>query len=221
MQVRPIFPASYSKLSTYETCPDKLKYRYVLGLQESKGPAAERGSALHASAEGFVKGEKTTIRAELKPIVSALKNAKKMGSMAERPIALARGLEKAVDWKSPEAYIRMYLDSHYENKGAIYIDEWKSGKVYDDHVDQRKIYILGALAAYPKAREAVAITHYIDQKGRPEETRATRQHAKLIAWHFNERLEVMERDTTYGPRPGFYCRWCPYSRWKGGPCRAG
>ena len=216
-----IFPASYSKLSTYEKCPDQAKYKYVLKMREPKGPAAERGSALHSSAEAYLLGEKTTIRKELIPIVKVLKETKKAKPDIERKIALTRGLSKVVDWYSELAWFRMVLDAVYPIERTVQVLEWKSGKVYDDHEDQRQLYAIGALVLHPKASEAVATTHYIDQRGLTTNTRMDRKRANLMAWHFNERLETMERDTRFGPRPGFYCRWCPFSRYKGGPCKAG
>lgn len=216
-----LFPASYSKLSTYEKCPDQAKYKYILRLPEPPRPASERGTKLHKSVEDYLLGKKTTINRELLPIVKVLKAVKKHNPAAEKHISLNRGLEKVVPYKSKEEWFRMGLDSVYAVEQTIHIPEWKSGKIYDDHLDQRQIYVIGALALYPLAKEAIATTHYIDQQGLAVPTRMDRQRAILMAWHFTERLEVMEKDKRFGPRPGFYCRWCPFSKFKGGPCHAG
>ena len=215
-----LFPASYSKLSTYETCPDKAKYRYILNIQEEKGPAAQRGTDLHASAENYLLGNKTSVRKELTSIIPALRETKKNKPVIEHKIALTRGLEKVVDWKSDKAWFRLVLDAAYAVEQTLHIQEWKSGKMYDDHVDQRQLYAIGGLAQWPLVEGAVVTTHYIDLKNTVD-VRVDRQRATLLTWHFNERLEAMERDQRFGPRPGIYCRWCPYSRYKGGPCRVG
>lgn len=215
-----LFPASYSKLSTYETCPDKAKYKYVFNIREEKGPAAERGSALHASAEAYLLGTKTTIRKELVPIVQVLKLTKKMAPLVEHKLAFTRGLEKTVDWKSDQAWFRMVLDAAYLDGSTAYVQEWKSGKMYDDHLAQRQLYGIGAFHVWPKVETVIAKTHYLDL-GQTASVALTRKNATLLTWHFNERLEQMERDKRFGPRPGIYCRWCPFSRYKGGPCRAG
>jgi CRISPR/Cas system-associated exonuclease Cas4 (RecB family) len=217
---RPLFPASYSKLSLYETCPDQLRYRYILGLPSPPGAAAQRGTKLHSSAEGYLLREKTTINKALRPIVKALRETRDNNPLVEHKLAFTRGLEKVVAWESPDAWFRMVLDAAYRLKGTGYVQEWKSGKVYDDHKSQREIYAIGAFHVWPSIRKAVATTHYIDQD-QAVPLYMDRERATLLTWHLNHRLEVMEQDKRFGPRPGFYCRWCPYSRSKGGPCKVG
>jgi hypothetical protein len=99
------------------------------------------------------------------------------------------------------------------------VQEWKSGKIYDDHEDQRNLYGVGAIGMWD-VPEAVVTTYYIDQR-KQMTLRLTRPQAKLVGWRFAERVEAMGRDRHLNPRPGYYCRWCNFSRFKNGPCKVG
>ena len=48
---------SYSSLSTYESCPAKWYYGYIVGLTGEPSPAMARGTRLHADCENYVKGD--------------------------------------------------------------------------------------------------------------------------------------------------------------------
>lgn len=215
-----LFPASYSKLSTYETCARKAYYRYIEKLEDKKSKQMERGTTLHSSAEGYLLGEKNTIHRELQSIGKVLKYVRSRSPMVETKMALSRGLEEIVPWESSLAWFRLVIDCLYLEKTACHIQEWKSGKQYDDHADQRNIYGMASLIKWPDLQEAHVVTHYIDlNKKVPVQIDRTR--AMLLQWHLTERLEVMEKDKVFAPRPGYYCGWCSFSKLKGGPCKVG
>lgn len=213
-----LFPASYSKLSTYETCAAKVKFRYIEKVPSAKGPAAARGTMLHSSIEGYLLGEKTTLHSEVKSIVPIIKMVKTKSPLIESKLALKEDLVTPVDWKSTEAFFRLVIDCAYTEPTKAFVQEWKSGKVYEDHASQRKIYGMGALIIWPNATEAEVTTYYIDQKHH-EPLLVKRPDLTLMAWQLKQRLEKMAEDKYFAPRPGKYCFWCDYSRKKGGPCK--
>lgn len=215
----PLFPASYSRLHTYETCALKAKFQYVDKLPRLKGPAASRGTKLHTSAEGFLLGEKSTIHKDLLPIKKILINVRANQPLIEYKIALDFSLLKVVEWKSADARFRLVIDSAFFPSGKVMdIQEWKSGRVYPEHEDQRRTYAHGSFAEWPQLEEVNVSTYYIDQ-GHSEELQAKRPDVKVMAWQLQQRLETMENDKHFAPRPGRYCNWCDYSKKKGGPCR--
>jgi hypothetical protein len=215
-----LFPASYSKLSTYETCAAKLKFRYIEKVPSTKGAAATRGSLLHSSIEGFLLKEKTTLHREALSIKDTVVRVSKLNPLVESKLALKQDLTSIVDWKSPEAYFRLVIDCAYVMPERAYVQEWKSGKVYDDHASQRKIYGLGALLIWPNVPEVEVTTYYIDQKHN-EPLLLKRPEVTMLVWQLQQRLEKMAEDRYFAPRPGRYCFWCDYSKRKGGPCKVG
>ena len=215
-----LFPASYSKLSTYETCPSKVKFRYIEKVPSAKGAAATRGSMLHASIEGYLLKEKETLHSEVDSIKEVIKMVRKKDPIIEHKLALKEDLLTPVEWGSPDAFFRQVIDCAYREEKEGFVQEWKSGKVYDDHASQRKIYAMGTLIIWPDIEQSTATTYYIDQKHN-EPLLVTRPELTLGAWQLQQRLEVMANDKYFAPRPGRYCNWCDYSRKKGGPCRVG
>src|SRR5262245_46054980 len=216
-----LIPGSYSILSTYEQCPAKARWRYIAFMPTSKSPQAQRGSDIHASAEGFIKGEKNTIRSELSPIKDILVKVRHSKPLVEYRMAMSRWFKSETHWRDKLAWFRLVLDSLYFEGKTIFIQEWKTGKEYDDHFDQREIYSAVVLAAWPEFENTVATTFYIDQKGKPRTLQTDRQQGKLVIDNLNGKLERMASDKVFPPRPGYYCRWCDFSRYKGGPCRVG
>jgi CRISPR/Cas system-associated exonuclease Cas4 (RecB family) len=206
---------SYSQLGTYETCALKYKFRYKDGLRTPKGPAAQRGTDLHSSIEGYLKGEKSTVRKEAATLKKVLAHVKGQNPFIEHRVGLDETLMKYMPWD--EAYFRLVLDSAYIYGNEVHVQEWKSGKVYDDHADQRRLYAVGALAAFNAMQYAHVVTYYLDQNLKKTIVVDLAQRQPL-AEQYVRRLQVLENDKHFAPRPGLHCRWCDYSRYKGGPC---
>jgi hypothetical protein len=101
--------------------------------------------------------------------------------------------------------------------GVVYVYDWKTGRIYDDHSDQRELYALQAFAKYPEAKKVQAEHVYLDSN----ERRAMLYHRfeiDAIQKRWDLRFKKLEEATEfpYNPQPG--CQWCPYSQAKGGPC---
>ena len=112
------------------------------------------------------------------------------------------------------------IDASTEEKSTLVIWEWKSGKIYDDHKEQRRAYAVFAHAHWPEYDYYEVRTVYFDQRKRSK-LKVKPKQIKIYREQFEERVGLMSIDTMYSPRPGFYCKWCGYSKYLGGPCRAG
>src|SRR5207342_3063709 len=119
------------------------------------------GTSLHSSAEGYLLRQKTTIAAPLVSLLPVLKVVRDSKPHIEFKIAFNHDFEKVVDWKDKKAWFRMVLDSAYVDKKEAHVQEWKSGKEYDDHEDQRNLYGVGALGQWP-VDYATVTTYYMD-----------------------------------------------------------
>jgi hypothetical protein len=122
---------------------------------------------------------------------------------------------------SPKAWCVGVLDAvRCENK-ILHIAEWKSGSPKETHGDQRKMYALLGLRKWVFVDEVRVTTYYLEGKGEPQRlvVKPTAEEKLRALW--GERVAQMQRDQICAPRPGMHCRWCDYSKDKGGPCRVG
>jgi len=131
-----------------------------------------------------------------------------------------------VDWSphpptSPMASAICVLDAYrFTNAGELYIGEWKTGQPKDTHPDQRSLYALFGLKHWnPKV--VYVTTYYLENTAEPTRLKATPEAEGRLIDKWSARIDQMRGDSMGSPRPGFYCRWCDYSKVKGGPCEFG
>jgi CRISPR/Cas system-associated exonuclease Cas4 (RecB family) len=117
------------------------------------------------------------------------------------------------------SYGRCVLDAAYLEGDEVHVQEWKTGKMYDDHEEQRKINLLFSRACWVASTYTIQ-TYYFDL-GKKKKLVLTHEELDDVRRELEPRLTIMENDDILAPRPGHYCNWCSYSRYKGGPCRKG
>lgn len=209
---------SLSRISTYERCPAKYKYRYMEKLPEQRGQAAERGVAMHKEIELYLKGEPINLSMEMLRQKSMLDELKDQNISIEHRITLDNNWTYLTDWDSPDAWLHAILDLKVVSGQQAIVYDWKSGKVYPEHNDQKVLYALAVLAEHPEVTNVAAIHTYLDlgKNTRVEYHRDQMDtHRKLWA----ARVHAMENDKELMPNPNYLCRWCAYSKAMGGPCR--
>lgn len=173
---------------------------------------------MHAAMEDYIKGHSKELPAELSYYQQFLD-----GIIQHSDCELVPELKIAVtkDWKPAdfdgEYWWRGILDLFLKHPEVVIVYDWKTGKVYDDHQDQREIYSLGIFAHHDVA-EVRAVHVYLDQRIN-RETIYHRDMVEELREKWVKRVDRMVSDQDLIPSPGFYCRFCPYSRAKGGPCQ--
>lgn len=208
-------PWSLSQYNKYRQCPTAYKFRHVDKLADPAGPAARRGTDMHGQLEDYLLTGKwgggipqfTRSKAEL---------FRKIGYNAELKLALDVDW-KPVDWKAPEAWVRGVIDAFHMIPEEISMGEWKTGKVYDDHVSQRRLYLCMVMSAFPQVSKAKIETIYVDHD-HAQASELTREALAGEQKYWQEAVTPMLVDTFFSPRPGLHCRWCAFSKAKGGPC---
>lgn len=206
---------SLSKLGTYERCAAKFKYKYIERLPEKQGEAASRGSMLHAAIEKYLLSELDALPEELDFYTEFLRGLRGLGT-PEASIHLDR------EWKPVEsrksAWYTGIQDLLIPKVPTIVVYDWKTGREYPEHYQQKEIYAIAALAAYPEAFEARMIHVYVDSKRMTDRT-YHRDQAISLRTRWEERVERMDKDEEHIPNPSYLCRYCSFSRVNGGPCR--
>jgi hypothetical protein len=210
-------PWTLSQYGLYQKCPLAFKFRHKDRVPMGpKGPAAARGSFIHEVLESYLKSGSWT---EALPqfAVNRAEAMRDDGFEPEVRVAFNDRWE-VVPWDSPEAWVRGVIDALLEDPPALHLGEWKTGKVWEDHVYQRELYLIMGLSSRPKTDEASITTIYIDQgHGVTDTLKRENLAEKQVIWM--KRAEPMLNDTFFSPRPGQHCLWCDFSQRKGGPCR--
>lgn len=212
---------SLSSLSTYEKCPLQYKLRYIDGVGTSySSPAAERGTKLHGAIESFLTGKADELPLEINFYTQYLTQLKNHTIFPEHTICLDR------EWTPvrPEDESRWYkgildlkVTEGSEPTEATVID-WKTGKIYDSHDDQKSLYSLAVFAEEPTVQRVRAIHVYLDLgKNREKIYDRSQMHELRASW--DSRVLKLENEKEFIPNPSFMCRYCAFSRGNGGPCR--
>ena len=214
------FKWSYSALGDYEKCPALYRYKHVERLPEVKGPALDRGIKIHETIEHYIKGLSPELPSDFnryKHLIDEVKG--KPGLVVEDFWALNRSWQNTTP-RADDAWWRGKLDAYWREGDVAHVLDWKTGKIYDSNRDQMKLYAGVTLARDPEVSKVVVELVYLDAREAREED-YTREHFPLIQRDFNRRAYRIEEDKTFRARPGQPCKWCSFSKAKGGPCSAG
>lgn len=209
---------SASRLKTYESCAAKYSYRYVEKRpQGESSPQAARGSNIHAAIEAAVKSG-GDIPEEAGHLVSTYLR----GLRFSKAVALSEfDLKLDRQWKQVIAGDYWYhgiLDLLVLDDTKANVDDWKTGKMYKEHDDDKELYAIAVMSAYEHVEEVLTQYHYIDQ-GKMVPKVFYRHHVEPAKERWTRRVLKMENESDFIPSPGYLCRYCPYSKAKGGPCR--
>jgi hypothetical protein len=217
---------SYSRLSDYEECPRRAKFKHIEKLKEPTGPALERGKAIHSEAERYVRGLLPTLPPSLARFPDEFAALLKIGkSVAVEQQLAVNARWQQCDWFGSDAWLRVVVDAYYREQAAdggpdrIVMIDYKTGRVYPDKVDQLDLYGLVALALNPDVERIESAFWYLDA-GEILDQVLLRSEAEPVRKRWVKRVAPLLADTTFAPTPGDGCRWCHFGmsgKAKGGP----
>lgn len=163
-------------------------------------------------------------------VVTRLDDLRKHKADLEGELAFDVNYQR-VSWRDwHRAWLRVKCDvikSILKPKPVVNIIDWKTGKVHDEHKQQRSLYALAGLQLVQlghlnngdKDTEVVAEHIYTDTGQSATETFAFSKLAALKR-EWAGRIKFMMADTKFPAKPGFACRYCKFGKSKGGPCEA-
>lgn len=212
---------SYSRLSTYEQCPRKAKFKYVDRLPDIPGPAAERGNVIHLSIEEFLKGVRDDLHYEIrKDFVEEYAMLRLNELLVEHRIGFTKEWEEC-EFFGVNVWLRVVYDVLWYDDSVrrVHVIDHKTGKPYAGHTEQLELYSVTGLLLFPDAESATSQNFYIDIGMRATiEKTLSRKTVPVVLEKWKNKVSVMEQDETYAANPGQHCRFCPYAKSKGGPC---
>jgi len=212
-----MLPWSHSKLGLYEDCPARAKFRYIMKFPTTKHAAASRGTNTHQGIEDYLHG-KIEFLPEESP---AAKFLPMLAEIKKRKPLIEHKQAVDVEWSPAEfheCWGRCVVDAIVVEKSVVDIQEWKTGKIYPEHKEQRETYAAFAMSEWPDKKEYRVTTYYFDQNHMVELT-FKKPEIMEIRQEIEQRVDFMSFDDIYAPRPSWKCRYCDYSRTKNGPCK--
>lgn len=196
----------------------------------------ERGETIAKEAERFLKAKRGPVPMSLMPVASTYRALREHGNLS---VEQSWGFTK--EWKpcSPtdwnRCWLRVKIDVSYteqtklgrgQYEDTLHIKDNKSGKYNDRKVEeyeqQLELYGVAGLTLMPTVTKVTAQLIYSDIGLLYPEDKPmvfTPKQLDKLQSTWNKRVAPMFNDKRFAPRPGFYCKWCDFSKTKGGPCR--
>lgn len=230
MVANPIKAWSYSRLALYEMCPFAFKCKNIDKLPDPPGPAMARGNEIHKEMANYVASVSGAVlpsvlaptakgRTHLR-LVNEVRALPKADKIVEEQWGFTKGW-KGTGWFGKDTWWRVILDV-----GVIYADntaeviDWKTGKKYDTNEDQMSQFAVAIVARFPHVTHVSTRLAYLDT-GQEEIAEFSSRDVPKLKAEFEKRVAAMTGDHTFPMRPNDKCKWCNFSKSKGGPCRFG
>lgn len=209
---------SYSRLTDYEKCPQKAKYKHIEKRKEPQNKAMTNGNTVHDEAQRFVLGTLKNLPESCLRFRAEFAVLRRVKASTEGSWAFTKEWKECEsdDWNS--AWVRIKIDAQYVVGTTGRVIDYKTGREYEDHKDQRKLYALGMFLKYPELKKVTAEHWYLDAGTEAKET-FYRKDLSAMLDYWTERIATMMGDTRFPPRPGNECTWCFFRKANGGPCK--
>jgi len=202
---------SYSRLTSFETCPRRFYGESVAKkFPFQKSEAMLYGDRVHKTFEMFLKnGQKFPLDLKhLEPIAAQI--AKAPGDkIVEQQICLTADYE-VTDWFSKQAWLRVKSDLTQVDGARAVIWDWKTGRMSDDFTQLR----LNAAVTFHLDQDITDITvAYLWIKHKKITKAKLVRDQALGVW--NEilprvaRYQEAHRDMAFPARQNPFCKYCP------------
>lgn len=217
--VKKITSWSYSRFSQYQKCPASAKYKFIDKLPEPPAPAMDRGIRIHKLAEDYTKGLIKKLPEELKFYKDQFEILKSSKPMVEQQWTFRQDWSQTTwnDWNS--AWVRIKVDAACVDESTLYVIDHKTGKPKDDYDEQLSLYAMSGMLVMPQIKEINTQIWYLDHDVAPIEKIYKAKELKELQKGWEKKVAPMLNDTRFAPKPGNHCRWCAFSKTKGGPCK--
>lgn len=217
---------SLSKLGTFTKCRRRFLYSYIQNLKGTiQAPGAkDRGVAQHKIIEDYFGGKREDLPLDILRYKAWFDMLRELDFHQENKLAMLEGWLSCA-WGDPKAWWKGVLDLKVLRAPKAWVFDWKTGKVYPDHEDQKELYTIATFVAHPEIEEIEAWHIYLDLKGKDTKkiykreqlpSLITKWNAKLVPYmQALERYVPEEAETMFVTNPSYLCDYCPYSR---NPC---
>ncbi len=215
-------PYSHSRINTFKKCKAKYKFAYIDKVEVNReySPAMERGTKVHKSLEMFMQKGTELLHPDIHKHYGQFFFGIRENYTVQPEAKWAFTWDwKPCDYDDKDCMIRGFMDLKFVPEDeAIQVFEYKTGKKYEDHADQRFVYGLAALLQHPDKEGVDVTTIYLDGKFN-DKVHYAASMLDNYKFFMKEDIDAIENCEDFIPEPQFGCRWCPYRRTNGGPCQ--
>lgn len=233
---------SYSVYTQYCKCPfsvylDKIQR---VKIEEPPNPSFIKGNRSHEIADTYIGGMgkkrpsltdtlfvgKERVKVTMEAVKEILDDFRAKKARTEQEWAFTRDYTPTT-WFGKDAWLRVKTDvcADSVDPPLVEIVDWKTGRQYDEHRQQRSLYALaglqfvqiGSLAGGSKDVKLTAQHVYTDTGIRATEAFRMKDLQPLKK-QWEARIKGMMSDTVFKPKTGFHCRHCRFKKSAGGPC---
>jgi hypothetical protein len=196
-------------------------------VEETPDPIL-RGTRLHKEIEVHILTGKK-LDPDLKHVKKFITALKKKTPIVEVNFVFTAGWKPTGKF-TKGAWLRANVDAlTIEGDGAEVID-WKSGgidkrtlevRADEKYDDQLEVYGIATLCARPQVNRVQPKLVFLDapKDNVVERGSIFRKELPALKAKWEKKLKPLFGDTVFAPKPSDKCRWCPFSKTKGGPCK--
>lgn len=221
---------SYSVYSQYVKCALSVCFDKVqrIRIVEPPNPHFVKGDRVHKAAEVHIgsTGRPPAVIPELQSVKDRLEFFRKARAKVELEWAFTKQY-LPTSWFGKDAWLRVKTDVCLDTAPPplVHITDWKTGRVYEEHKQQRSLYALaglqlvelGQLAGGSKDVKLTAEHLYTDTTQSATEEYGMKD-LKPLKREWESRIKGMMSDTRYPAKTGFHCKFCKFRKSAGGPC---
>lgn len=214
---------SYSRYADYQQCPLRFKLKHIQKMKEPGSPAMQRGSDIHKEGENYLKAGKRprTVPASYKNFKEEMQQLHGLSPLVEQQWGFTKQWSPT-GWFGGDTWLRIVCDVVvlYDDNTVDLID-FKTGRRYDTNEEQVELFSCAPFIKWPEVTDVRTRLWYLDVED-PEKNEVIRDYTRSdfegIRKGWEKKIVPMFKDKRFAPTPNEKCRWCAFSKDKGGPC---
>lgn len=214
---------SYSRYADYQQCPLRFKLKHIQKMKEPGSPAMQRGSDIHKEGENYLKSAKRprTVPASYKNFAEEMRQLHTLNPLVEQQWGFTKQWSPT-GWFGGDTWLRIVCDVVvlYDDNTVDLID-FKTGRRYDTNEEQVELFSCAPFIKWPEVTDVRTRLWYLDVED-PEKNEVIRDYTRGdfegIRKGWEKKIVPMFKDKRFAPTPNEKCRWCAFSKDKGGPC---
>ena len=212
-------PWGHSKLDTFQQCKKKFEFQYIKKLPSPGNEAMARGGRMHEDIEAYLQGWITELPATILPWKERLDELKTRPCFtSEQAVGLDKNWKPLPNWFHKDTWLRAKMDAKACEETKLSVVDFKSGKYRVPSDEQIELYVLVGVAQHPDVEEATAEFWFIDLDDAYSKTYHKDQFPALRK-KFEQLANNLYTTEVWEEEPSRECKWCPYSKSRGGPCK--
>lgn len=211
-------PWGFSKLDVFRTCHAKFKFQFIDKLSSDGSPAMERGQRMHENIESYLNGWTQELIPENAKWKEALDALKQKQFRAEQALGFDNLWKPLPNWFHEKTWLRVKMDASYKEATKGKAIDFKSGKYRIPSTEQIELYAISLHALNPELEEVGAEFWFLDTGDIYDKIYLADQLIALRS-KYERYAAPLYTEEAWQPQPSNDCRWCQYSKTKGGPCK--